>query len=88
MKSSLALLRLLLVAPGGAQQPSSGSPSDHELVQQVIQRVNELEAQVQRLQQTQPAAHPSETRKLSTLTEAMVEPDMQLQGYERTSQPS
>jgi hypothetical protein len=46
---------LLAMAPAlFAQQPASPPSDDHQLVMQLLQRVNELEAEVQRLRSAQP----------------------------------
>jgi hypothetical protein len=48
------VLPLLLIGAAMAQQPGPAPVSDHELIQQLLRRVNELEAEVHRLKQ--PAA--------------------------------
>jgi hypothetical protein len=56
--SSLALIApvvLFAMVPAlFAQQPASAPSDDHQLVMQLLQRVNELEAEVQRLRSAQP----------------------------------
>jgi hypothetical protein len=49
MKRSLLALLLLTVPVAFGQQPGSVSNDDHQLIQQLLQRVQDLEAEVQRL---------------------------------------
>jgi hypothetical protein len=49
MKRSLLALLLLTAPVVSGQQPASVSSDDHQLIQQLLQRVQDLEAEVQRL---------------------------------------
>jgi hypothetical protein len=59
---------LLCIPPLFAQQPASPASDDHQLVMQLLQRVNELEAEVQRLRSAQPntAAAPNAIEAVAT----------------------
>ena len=61
MRRASVLLTLLLARTLAAQQPES----DHEMIQRLVQRVNELEAEVQRLR-TQPGDSPAQPREAAT----------------------
>ena len=56
MKQLLLAIPFLMVPLLSAQQPGSSPANDHELIQQLLRRVNELEAEVQRLKQSAPGA--------------------------------
>jgi hypothetical protein len=56
MKRSLLALLLLTVPVAFGQQPGSASNDDHQLIQQLLQRVQDLEAEVQRLKGGAPPA--------------------------------
>ncbi|HLK63172.1 MAG TPA: hypothetical protein VKU19_07015 [Bryobacteraceae bacterium] len=49
MKPTLLALLLLIVPVASGQQPAATSSDDHQLIQQLLQRVQDLEAEVQRL---------------------------------------
>lgn len=58
MKRPLLALLLLTVPVASGQQPGSLSSDDHQLIQQLLQRVQDLEAEVQRLKGEAPPPAP------------------------------
>jgi hypothetical protein len=58
MRRSLWILMLLCWAPGLGAQPAGAGASDHELIQQLLKRVQELEGEVRQLRASSPAAPP------------------------------
>ena len=61
MRRILLLVLLLDVPVLSAQQPDAVSSEDHELVQQLLQRMSQMEAEITRLKAAvAPAAEPIE----------------------------